>query len=233
METTTVATSLLNANLTMPTINEVLILSVTSIILGFILAKVHTLKNDTNKSFGMTLAILPLTIQLVIFLVNGNVGTGVAVMGAFSLVRFRSLPGTAKEIGSIFSSMAVGLALGIGQIVIACIFTFIYVIIVLCYESTNILGSSDSNKNIYQQLKITVPEDLYTADVFNSVLEKYTESYTLEYVKTSNLGTLFQLRYKIRMVQDKNLKEFLNELRCRNGNLDIIYNYVIDEKNSL
>ncbi len=210
---------------------EVVILSVTAIILGLILAKVHAANNSSNKSFAMTLAILPLTIQLIIFLVNGNVGTGVAVMGAFGLVRFRSLPGTAKEIGSIFATMAVGLALGIEQIVIAVLFTFIYSVVVIVYEKSG-FGGTDS-KNQFQMLKITIPEDLYVPDVFTSILEKYTTSYELEKVKTSNMGTLFKLEYKISFNEERNLKQFLNELRCRNGNLDIIYNLVVSENGGL
>ncbi len=210
---------------------EVVILSLTAIILGLILAKVHTSNNASNKGFVMTLAVLPLSIQLIIFLVNGNVGTGVAVMGAFGLVRFRSLPGTAKEIGSIFATMVVGLALGIEQIAIAVLFTVIYSIVIIVYEKTNFCGTDTSNQ--YQLLKITIPEDLYVPDVFTSILEKYTYSYKLEQVKTSNMGTLFKLEYKICFNEDKSLKHFLNELRCRNGNLDINYNLVVSENGGL
>ncbi len=210
---------------------EVVVLSVIAIILGLILAKVHKSNNSSNAGFAMTLAILPLTIQLIIFLVNGNVGTGVAVMGAFGLVRFRSLPGTAKEIGSIFASMAVGLALGVEQILIAAVFTGIYCIVVIAYEKSGFSGTD--NKDTFQMLKITIPEDLYVPDVFTSILEKYTTSYELEKVKTSNMGTLFKLEYKICFNEDKNLKQFLNELRCRNGNLDINYNLVVKENSGL
>ncbi len=210
---------------------EVVILSTTAIILGLVLAKVHTANNKSNKGFTMTLAILPLTIQIIIFLVNGNVGTGVAVMGAFGLVRFRSMPGTAKEIGSIFASMAIGLALGIEQILIAVLFTVIYSIVVIAYEKSGFGG--EDRKNAYQLLKITIPEDLYVPDVFTAILDKYTTSYELERVKTSNMGTLFKLEYKISFNEDRNLKQFLNELRCRNGNLDINYNLVVTENSGL
>ncbi len=223
-------TMLLNSQLTVGSITNILVLSLSAIILGFIMTKVHSYKNNSTKNFSMTLAILPLTIQLVILLVNGNVGTGVAVMGAFSLVRFRSMPGTSKEIGSIFATMAVGLALGTGQIIIAVLFTIIYAVVVIGYESFNIFGKDiDENKVSYQQLTITVPEDLYTPDVFTSILKKYTNSFDLANVKTTNMGTMFKLKYKIQFNNQENVKQFLNELRCRNGNLDINFNYIVEE----
>ncbi len=215
---------LLNENITTMSILQVLILSGVAICLGLIMAKVHTYKNEYNKSFVMTLAMLPLTIQLVILLVNGNVGTGVAVMGAFSLIRFRSLPGTAKEIGSIFSAMAVGLSCGTGQIYIAIIFTVIYCVLAIVYEATPLWNSN----NRYQQLKITIPEDLYTVNVFSDILEKYTDSYELLTVKTTSMGTMFQLDFKVKFDESQDLKKFLNELRCRNGNLDINFNLIVN-----
>lgn len=215
---------LLNENITTLSILNVIILSCVAILLGLIMAKVHTYKNEYNKSFVITLAMLPLTIQLVILLVNGNVGTGVAVMGAFSLIRFRSLPGTAKEIGSIFAAMAVGLSCGTGQIYIALIFTLIYCVLAIFYEATPIWISN----NRHQQLKITIPEDLYTSDVFDEILDKYTISYELITVRTASMGTMFQLDFKVKFDESKDLKKFLNELRCRNGNLDINFNLVVD-----
>ncbi len=223
-------TMLLNSQLTVGSIQNILILSVCAIILGYIMTKVHGYRNKTSKNFAMTLAILPLTIQLVILLVNGNVGTGVAVMGAFSLVRFRSMPGTSKEIGSIFATMAVGLALGTGQIIIAVLFTIIYAIVVIGYEKFNIFGKTQEETKVqYQQLSITVPEDLYTPEVFTSILKKYTNSFELANVKTSNMGSMFKLKYIIVFNEQENVKQFLNELRCRNGNLDINFNYIVEE----
>ncbi len=221
--------TLLNFN--MDTFMNQLTLACIAIILGFILAKVHSIKSNSNKGFVTTLALLPLMIEVIIMLVNGNVGTGVAVMGAFGLVRFRSMPGTAKEIGSIFATMAVGLALGVGQVIIAATFTFIYCVVLLCYESFGLWN--DEEKDTIQLLKITIPEDLYTEDAFVDILNKYTLSHELVNVKTSNMGTLFKLNYNIRFDETKNLKYFLNELRCRNGNLDINYNLVITDKNGL
>ncbi len=221
---------LLSLNMSIEGIVNILVFSSVAIVLGFVLAKVHCYKNKTSKNFAMSLAILPLTIQLIILLVNGNVGTGVAVMGAFSLVKFRSMPGTSKEIGSIFATMAVGLAVGTGQIIIAIIFTIIYCGIVLCYEFTELWGGNSLG---YHKLKITIPEDLYVPNVFNVVLSKYTLSYELVSVKTTNMGSLFQLEYKIVFNEGESLKQFLNELRCRNGNLDINYNLIIDDKNGL
>ncbi len=224
---------LLNSELSVGSIQNILVLSLSALILGFIITKVHGYKNKTSKNFAMTIAILPFTIQLIILLVNGNVGTGVAVMGAFGLVRFRSMPGTSKEIGSIFATMAVGLALGTGQIIIAVIFTLIFAVVVICYESFNVFGKEQEvTKVSYQQLTITIPEDLYTPEVFTTILRKYTNNFELANVKTSNMGTMFKLKYKIQFNERENVKQFLNELRCRNGNLDINFNYIVEESKS-
>ena len=190
-----------------------------ALIIGIFLALVYTYKSRYTQSFVITLAILPAVVSMVILLVNGNVGAGVAVAGTFSLVRFRSVPGTAKEIGAIFLAMATGLALGMGYIGYAAIFALIMGIVSLLYTKLGFgqLGSANLQKN----LKITIPENLDYTDVFNETLNKYTSSSRLLAVKTTNMGSLFRLSYDVTLKNKGIEKEFIDELRCRNGNLEI------------
>ncbi len=194
-----------------------IILVLATLVLGGILALIHTYKNDYTKSFIMTLAILPAVVAVVILMVNGNIGAGVAVAGAFSLVRFRSAPGTAREIGALFAAMGMGLIMGMGYIGYAALFTCLIGIAMLVYAGI----SAGDKKNIRKNLKITIPENLNYTDVFDEVLSKYTKSYRLKQVKTSNMGSLFKLSYEIVLSDPSLEKEFLDDLRVRNGNLEI------------
>lgn len=194
-----------------------IILVLATLVLGGILALIHTYKNDYTKSFIMTLAILPAVVAVVILMVNGNIGAGVAVAGAFSLVRFRSAPGTAREIGALFAAMGMGLIMGMGYIGYAALFTCLIGIAMLVYAGI----SAGDKKNIRKSLKITIPENLNYTDVFDEVLSKYTKSYRLKQVKTSNMGSLFKLSYEIVLSDPALEKEFLDDLRVRNGNLEI------------
>lgn len=194
-----------------------IILVLATLVLGGILALIHTYKNDYTKSFIMTLAILPAVVAVVILMVNGNIGAGVAVAGAFSLVRFRSAPGTAREIGALFAAMGMGLIMGMGYIGYAALFTCLIGIAMLVYAGI----SAGDKKNIRKSLKIIIPENLNYTDVFDEVLSKYTKSYRLKQVKTSNMGSLFKLSYEIVLSDPSLEKEFLDDLRVRNGNLEI------------
>lgn len=198
-------------------IDTFLICMVTSLILGSILALGHSRFNNSSKGFIITIAILPVMVQMVILLVNGNLGTGIAVMGAFSLVRFRSIPGSAKEIGTIFMAMAVGLATGTGYIAAAIIFVFVVGGITIIYNVT----SFGEPKQKQKELKITIPEEVDYSEVFNDLFSKYTSKHELVRVKTSNMGSLYKLQYLITLKDPIKEKSFLDELRCRNGNLEI------------
>lgn len=189
-----------------------------ALILGFLLAAFYMFKNTYSKSFVVTVALLPVIVQVIMMLVNGNLGTGVAVMGAFSLIRFRSAPGTAREILAIFSAMAVGLATGVGYLGIATVFTVIIIAANLFYTAVNFGDSS----NCRRELKITVPESLDYTTLFDDLFAQYTKSHCLNKVKTSNLGSLFQLSYTVELKSEQQEKAFLDALRCRNGNLDIV-----------
>lgn len=191
--------------------------TVCSLILGLVIALVFSRGENSSKSFKLTLALLPAIVQMVIMLVNGDVGTGVAVMGAFGLVRFRSAPGSAKEICAIFLAMAAGLACGTQHLTVAAIFTAVICVASLIYTALGMNGESDGEKT----LRITVPESLDYGSAFDEVLGKYTNSYKLEEVKTTNMGSLFKLTYSITMKDSANEKKMLDEIRERNGNLEI------------
>ncbi len=205
-----------NSNsLSIPT---VLLCFTISLILGLIIAFTHMKTSKYTKNFVITLAILPALVQVVIIMVNGNLGTSVAVLGAFSLVKFRSLPGNSKEITSIFLSMAIGLSIGMGEIVFAIIFT-IFICAILFILSFTKFGES---KEITKILKITIPEDLDYTKVFDDIFQKYAKETDLEQVKTTNMGSMFELKYKIKLQKNINEKEFIDDIRCRNGNLTIL-----------
>lgn len=188
-----------------------------SLILGLVIAWAHAYRSSCNRGLVLTLALLPAMVQVVIMLVNGNLGTGVAVMGAFSLVRFRSVPGGAKEISSIFLAMAVGLATGTGYLAIAVLFTVLLCLVSLLLAATN-FGKGQPGDRI---LRMTVPEGLDYEGAFDDLFEAYTQSWDLESVRTSNMGSLYRLSYRIVLKKDAKEKAFLDDLRCRNGNLEI------------
>ena len=189
-----------------------------SLILGAFIAGMSMIRSRYSKSFLITLATLPAIVQVVIMLVNGHVGTGVAVMGAFSLVRFRSVPGSAKEITNLFLAMAVGLATGMGYIGIAAVLTVLLCVLQVLYTLLRV-GEPRKTEKL---LKITIPENLVYTGVFDDLFAAYTTGAQLLRVKTTNLGSLFQLHYRITLRAPAKQKAFLDELRCRNGNLDIL-----------
>lgn len=190
-----------------------------SLVIGGALAWVYTFRSKYTASFVVTLALLPAVVCIVIMMVNGNVGAGVAVAGAFSLVRFRSVPGTAKEIGTIFLAMAAGLIAGMGYLGYAVLFSLIMGIVMLLL---NTLGVGTHQKDTKDKtLKITIPEDLNYGSAFDDVFEKYTDKCEIVSVKTSNMGSLYKLTYHLNLKDISQEKAFLDELRCRNGNLEI------------
>lgn len=199
------------------TFTSTLICTLASLVLGFGVSVVYMYKNKYSKNFVITLALLPALIQLVITMVNGNLGAGVAVMGAFSLVRFRSVPGTSKEIVSIFFAMALGLTTGMGYIGYAAVFFFIIGAVMIILAATNFGGKSSEEK----ELKVTIAESLDYNGIFDDLFDKYTDKVELVRVKTTNMGSLYELQYHIAIKDQALEKEFIDELRCRNGNLNI------------
>ena len=194
-----------------------IIATLCSLVIGCFIAFVYTIKNNYSKSFIITLALLPAIVQMIIMLVNGNIGAGVAVAGTFSLVRFRSAPGSGKEITSIFLAMAAGLATGMGYIGVAAIFTVIIAVANLILSSISFTGHGNEEKT----LKITIPESLDFEGVFDDIFSRYTDKAELEEVKTSGMGSLYKLTYKIVLRQKASTKGMIDEIRQRNGNLEI------------
>lgn len=199
------------------TLSAFFICTAVSLLLGLGAAAVCMFKNCCSQSFAIALAILPAVVQTIITLVNGNIGAGVAVAGAFGLVRFRSAPGTAREIGVIFLAMAIGLATGMGYVVLAAVF-FVIVAGVLLLLSALHFGESDRAERV---LRITIPENLDYDGLFDDLFATYTKTHTLEKVKTANMGTLYELQYRVTFREPEVPKLFLDEVRCRNGNLNI------------
>ena len=187
-----------------------------SLLLGVIMALGYMYRTRYTKSFVVTLALLPAVVCVVIMMVNGNVGTGVAVAGAFSLVRFRSVPGTAKEIGTLFLAMGAGLIAGMGYLAFALLFT---VILFMLYNRLDF--GERKNAARYKTVSITIPEDLDYSDVFDDIFAEYTTACELVRVKTTNMGSMFRLTYNISLRDVSAEKEMIDKLRCRNGNLEI------------
>lgn len=201
----------------------------TALILGIAIALLYKISSTHIGNFVVILAVLPLLVQSVIMTVNGNLGASVAVLGAFGLVRFRSAPGTAREIGFIFFAMAVGLATGMGFLSLAALITAVTGLAILILEKAH-LGSTATKE---RQLRITIPEDLNYTGIFDDLFLSYTKYSRLERVKTTNMGTMYELSYHLEMKSTEKEKEFIDELRCRNGNLSIILGLVQREKNEL
>lgn len=190
-----------------------------SLLLGLFMALCYMWRTRYTKSFVVTLALLPAVVCVVIMMVNGNVGTGVAVAGAFSLVRFRSVPGTAKEICTLFLAMGAGLIAGMGYLGFAALFTLVMCAAFFIYNALD-LGCK-KNTARFKTVNITIPEDLDYSGVFEELFEKYTSSYELIRVKTTNMGSMFRLTYNIVLRDGANEKALIDDLRCRNGNLEI------------
>lgn len=199
-------------------IQTVLLCSIVSLALGLFIAFIYTLQGTASKSFVITLAILPILVQLVIMMVNGNLGTSVAVLGAFSLVRFRSVPGNSKDIACIFYAMAIGLTVGTGYLSFAITMT---VIIGLMFLLLTKIPFGERNLN-ERHLRIVIAEHIDYTEIFEDIFKKYTNKCVLDKVKTTNLGSMYELTYNIRLKDIKKEKEMIDELRCRNGNLTII-----------
>ncbi len=185
--------------------------------------------HQMSRSYLMSLVLLPAIVELVIMLVNGNIGAGVAVAGAFALVRFRSQPGSSEEITSIFLAMAAGLACGMGYIGVAILFT---AVILAVYAVMNRVGFGKTTAR-EQVLKITVPESLDFEGVFDDLLERYTSSAELEDVRTSGMGSLYKLTYHVTLREGASAKALLDDLRKRNGNLEVSIGRVISRQDAL
>ena len=190
-----------------------------SLVLGLVLAFAYMYRARYTKSFVVTLALLPAVVCIVIMMVNGNVGAGVAVAGAFSLVRFRSVPGTAKEICTLFLAMTAGLMAGMGYLGLAALFTVMMGLVFVVYSRLDF--GTGKNAARHKTLNVTIPEDLDYTGVFDDIFADYTTEHSLTRVKTTNMGSMFRLTYQITLRDPAREKEMIDKLRCRNGNLEI------------
>lgn len=211
-------TSILNSAAADMTIENAVLCTAVSLVLGLFIAVIYMSQGSYSKSFVMTLVILPALVQIVIMLVNGNLGTSVAVLGTFSLVRFRSVPGSSKEIAIIFFAMAVGLATGTGFLTFAAMIT---VMIGLVFFVLGKFSFGESKEN-EKDLRITIAEHIDYTEIFEDIFKEYTSKYKLQRVKTTNLGSMYELEYHITLKDVKKEKEMIDSIRCRNGNLTVI-----------
>ena len=190
-----------------------------SLVLGLIMAVAYMFKNEHTKSFLVTLALLPAVVCVVIMMVNGNIGAGVAVAGAFSLVRFRSAPGSAKEIVTIFLAMGAGLIAGMGYLGFAALFTVIMCLMFLIY---NAIAGNAKGEAVNKTIKITIPEDLDYTGAFDDIFAEFTKKSELTRVKTTNMGSMFRLTYNVTLKDTAKEKQMIDRIRERNGNLEIM-----------
>ncbi|MDA9470364.1 DUF4956 domain-containing protein [Enterococcus sp. 5H] len=209
---------------------QLLICMLVSILLGLLVAIVHMYRNVYSKNFVITLAVLPILVQLVIMLVNGNLGTGVAVLGAFSLIRFRSVAGGAREITSIFWSMGIGLATGMGFIGYIVLFSVIIAVFLLLLNTVHF---GEKQRVAEREIKVTIPEDLDYPGLFDDLFQTYTYAANLDSVKTTNMGSLYELRYRVTLKDNQNEKELMDAMRVRNGNLTIVSGKVSTNREEL
>ena len=199
-------------------VTTILICAVVALVLGVAIAFTHKKTSTSSKGFLTTLAVLPLLVMAVLIMINGNLGTSIAILGAFSLIRFRSIKGEAKELLSIFFSMAVGLALGMGHILYAVVISAFAIAAIFLFSYTHFL-----EPNRYERiLKIVIPEDLDYEDVFTDIFKKYTSSFELTKMKTMNMGSLYKLTYRVKMRSGVKEKDFLDEIRVKNCNLKVL-----------
>ena len=199
-------------------ITTALICAGVALVLGIAIAFTHLKTSQTTKGFLTTLAVLPLLVMAVMIMINGNLGTSIAILGAFSLIRFRSIQGRAKDLLSVFFAMMVGLALGMGHILFAVVISIIAIIAIIVLSYTHFL-EPDQQERV---LKVIIPEDLDYDDVFKETFEKYTARAKLVKLKTVNMGSLYKLTYDIKLKPGIKEKQFLDDIRVKNCNLKVL-----------
>ena len=175
-------------------------------------------EENFQRSMAITLLMLPVILSVIILFIGSNIARAFSLAGTLSIIRFRSAPGDPKDIGYIFFDIAAGLACGVGLYAYGAVFVILLCIVLVIAEKARLF----ERKTVQKHLKITIPEDLNYQGAFDDILQKYTKKYSLERIKTTDLGSLFELCYNVVMDGNQNEQEFLNELRCRNGNLNII-----------
>lgn len=201
-----------------PTLEQVAAVLASSLVCGLIISfSYRMITKKFSRNMMVTLIILPAIVQTLIMLVNGSIGTGIAIMGAFSLVRFRSVPGNSKDICVLFLAMTSGIATGVGYAVYAIVFTIVLCVVMILAEKL-----IPENTNVKtRRLKIQLPENMDYEGVFDDILKEYTKKFNQEYVKTVNMGTMYEVVYSLTLEDNAKEKEMLDKIRCRNGNLTV------------
>ncbi len=207
-------------------ITTALIAAGVALVLGLVLAITHKLTSQTTKGFLITLATLPLLVMAVMIMINGNLGTSIAILGAFSLIRFRSLQGRAKDLLAVFFAMMIGLACGMGHILFGTVITIIAILAIVLFSFTNLL-EPDRHERV---LKIVIPEDMDYDEVFESIFKKYTSYHRLVRMKTMNMGSLYKLTYDVKIKHGVKEKEFLDAIRVKNMNLKVLLSEPLSEE---
>lgn len=199
-------------------ISTALIAAAVALVLGIALAITHAKTSQTTKGMLTTLAVLPVLVMAVMIMINGNLGTSIAILGAFSLIRFRSIAGRAKDLLAVFAAMMIGLACGMGHVLFATVIILIYIIATVLFTYTHFL-EPDRHERV---LKIVIPEDLDYEDVFADIFKKYTSRANLVRMKTMNMGSLYKLTYDVKIKHGVKEKDFLDEIRVKNCNLKVL-----------
>lgn len=200
------------------TIWQALLYAVIAGILGVLISLTYMKTGKISKNFARTLIILPILVCVVITMVNGNLGTSVAILGAFGLIRFRSLQGSSRDIGFIFFAMTVGLTCSVGYAIFAVMITVLVCAVMFLLQAIHFADRGVAEKD----LRVTIPENLDYTDIFDELFEKYAGKHTLYKVKTTNMGSMYELFYRITLNDGVNEKEFLDQIRTRNGNLTVV-----------
>ena len=212
-----------------PGLGALVACTIASLILGFLVAVVYRFRQVCSRNLATTLVLLPAMVQIIIMLVDGNIGVGIAVAGAFSLIRFRSIAGNARDIGFLFFSMSLGFVTGLGFLLFAFVFFFfigLVAVLLTCFPF------SDQKENM-RLLRIRIPENLDYESLFDEVFAEYAESAELESVRTAQMGSLYELRYLLRLKSDTIPKAFIDALRVRNSNLTIFLNREVKDREEL
>lgn len=210
-------------------IGAAVLTTVCSILFGFLIAAVYMSKGKYTKSYVTALVLLPVIVQVIIMMVNGSVGAGIATAGAFSLVRFRSQPASAKETSTIFLAMAVGLSNAMGYLTFSLFVTAVFCLLMFVLEHTK-FGEKKSGE---RSIKIVIPESLDYTEVFDDLFPIYLKNIQLDKVRTTNMGSMFELTYMAEFISEDRQKEFIDAVRCRNGNLTVLVSRQVAEKEEL
>ncbi|MCL9662526.1 DUF4956 domain-containing protein [Paenibacillus hunanensis] len=212
-------TSTLSSTATELTLTNALITIVISIILGGLisLTYMYTNRSGFSQNFTLTMVLLPTIVAIIILLIGSNIARAFSLAGAFSIIRFRSAPGDPKDIAYVLFTMAAGLAVGTGYYGYAILFTIILCVMMIILNQLNF----GSRKTTQRMLKVTIPENLSYEEAFQEVFQRFGVKHELKKIRTTELGSLYELIYTVTMQSSTDQKAFLDEIRCRNGNLDL------------